>query len=399
MNISRKLATGLLCLITAALLCTSAVADFDQDALEGIVMISTGLPDKQGDMEYWQGTGFFIGKAGEAPTYIVTNCHVVEDFILAGKNLGGAELTVVYDKNDREEAYLVAYDAEKDLAILKLADPTSKRTPLTLREPKDELLGSGVYAVGYPLAADLTVQAVNSFNKNDATVTAGSVSRLLTESGTGRKLIQTDTALSGGNSGGPLTDGDGNVLGINTYGSNLDQNLFYAVSVGELLPMLNQQSIPYELAGNGADHAMLYIGAVVITVLVLAVVVWAAKRKKVPAISGNNTTSQKVPVLRSLAPQHGGLVLRIHEQPIQIGRDSALCRLVYQDDTPGISSRHCQVSFDSAEGMFIVTDLNSTYGTFLAGGQRVNAGNPKSLSPGTSIYLGSTDNSILLELE
>ncbi|WP_204791876.1 serine protease [Oscillibacter sp. CU971] len=96
---------------------------------------------------------------------------------------------VYYDKDDSEEAYLVDYDAEKDVAILRLTKPTSKRSPLILREPTDDCLGSEVYAVGYPLASDLTVQAVRSFSKNDATVTTGSVSRLLIESGSGRKLI------------------------------------------------------------------------------------------------------------------------------------------------------------------------------------------------------------------
>ena len=219
-----------------------AMAAFDQSTLDGIILLYAGAPDADGTMSYLRGTGFFVGEQGENPQYIVTNCHVVEDFILAGKALGGGELKVVFDKDDEAEAYLVDYDYEKDIAVLKLEAPTDKRAPLLMREPLEEMLGDEVYAVGYPLAADATVQAVTSYSKSDATVTTGSISRLLTESGTGRKLIQTDAALSGGNSGGPLTDSDGMVLGVNTAGSNLDQNLFYAVSVGEILPMLHRFS-------------------------------------------------------------------------------------------------------------------------------------------------------------
>ena len=87
------------------------------------------------------------------------------------------------------------YDAEKDVALLKLEKATDLREPLLLREPEEAMLGSVVYAVGYPLAADITIQAVTSFSKDDATVTTGSVSRFLTESGTGRRLIQTHTLL------------------------------------------------------------------------------------------------------------------------------------------------------------------------------------------------------------
>ena len=166
-----------------------ASAAFDQSVLDGIVLISSGAPDSTGEMSYWRGTGFFVGRQGEDPQYIVTNCHVVEEFILAGKALGGGERAVFFDEDTEEEAYLVDYDYEKDVALLKLAEPTDQRVALSMREAPESALGNEVYAVGYPLAADLTVQSVTSASKSDATVTTGSISRFLTESGTGRKLI------------------------------------------------------------------------------------------------------------------------------------------------------------------------------------------------------------------
>ena len=303
--------------------------------------------------------------------------------------------------NDEAEAYLVDYDAEKDLAILRLENPTDKRVPLQLREPEDAMLGDEVYAVGYPLAADLTVQAVNSFSTSDATVTTGSIGRFLTESGTGRRLIQTDTAMSGGNSGGPLLDGDGAVLGINTAVSNLDQNLFYAVSVTELMPMLDRNNVAYsQYEGSGASgNLALYAGIAAVVVIAVIVAVVAAARKKKPAPAEEKKPAGS-PVLRSLSPQHGGLVVQLHhQQPVQIGRDSAVCRLVYQDGTPGVSSHHCQVYYDEGEGVFVVTDLNSTYGTFLAGGQRLQPQTPTKLPPKSAFYLGEVDNTISVDLE
>lgn len=402
MKIMRKLAAALLAAVLAASLAVPSLAAFNQDTLNGIVMIRTGAPDENGVMNYWRGTGFFVGTPGENPEYIVTNCHVVEEFILAGRALGGGTLHVLFDQNDEAEAYLVDYDAEKDLAILRLENPTDKRVPLQLREPEDAMLGDEVYAVGYPLAADLTVQAVNSFSTSDATVTTGSIGRFLTESGTGRRLIQTDTAMSGGNSGGPLLDGDGAVLGINTAVSNLDQNLFYAVSVTELMPMLDRNNVAYsQYEGSGASgNLALYAGIAAVVVIAVIVVVVVASRKKKAAPAPAEEKPAGSPVIRSLSPQHGGLVVQLHhQQPVQIGRDSATCRLVYQDGTPGVSSHHCQVYYDEGEGVFVVTDLNSTYGTFLAGGQRLQPQTPTKLPPKSSFYLGEVDNTVYVDLE
>lgn len=381
-----------------------ASAAFDQSALDGIVLIYTGAPDDSGAMSYWRGTGFFVGAQGEEPQYIVTNCHVVEDFILAGKALGGGELYVMFDEDAQEEAYLVDYDYEKDIALLKLSDPTDQRSALSLREAAESELGSEVYAVGYPLAADLTVQSVTSASKNDATVTTGSISRFLTESGTGRKLIQTDAALSGGNSGGPLTDGNGAVIGVNTAGSNLDQNLFYAVSVSEIIPMLDRNNIPYTLAGGQSSNLALYggIGAAVVLIVIILVIL-LRKNKRTPAAAPQKASEPSeavgTPVIRSMSVQHGGMVVQLHHQPVQVGRDSATCRLVFRDNTPGVSSRHCQIFFDEQAQAFVVTDLGSTYGTFLAGGQRIAPESPVKLPPKSSIYLGEPDNTLYLDME
>ena len=402
----RRLAAALIAAAVMGAMVLPAAAAFEQSVLNGIVLIRSGAPDADGTMTYWRGTGFFVGEEGQDPEYIVTNCHVVEEFILAGKSLGGGELHVLFDQDDMEEAYLVDYDAEKDVAVLKLSEPTDKREALTLREAEDTMLGDEVYAVGYPLAADVTVQAVNSFSKDDATVTTGSIGRLLTESGTGRELIQTDAALSGGNSGGPLTDSTGAVLGVNTYGSDLDQNLFYAVSISELLPMLDRNNIPYAMAAEtGGGNTMVYaaVGAAVVIVVIAAAVLLSRKKKGAapaaqPARTETSAEGERQPVLRSLSPQHSGMVVALHHQPVQVGRDKATCRLVFQDGTPGVSSHHCQIAFDEQDGQFVVTDLTSTYGTFLADGQRLAPNTPTKLPPKSSIYLGEVANTIYLEL-
>ncbi len=408
----KKLHTILAAVLATLLLvltASPALAAFDQNALEGIVMITTGAPDRNGTMQYWRGTGFFVGEAGKDPQYIITNCHVVEEFILAGKALGGGELHVLFDKDDQVEAYLVDYDAEKDVAVLRLAEATAKRSSLQMKIPEEDSLGTEAYAVGYPLAADLTIQAVTSFNKKDATVTTGSISRFLTESGTGRKLIQTDASLSGGNSGGPLIDGSGAVIGINTGASNLDSNIFYAVSVEEVLPLLDKNSIPYTMAAPESGSSLLLYaaiggGALLVLLILLLVLSSNAKKKKKKAQQQQAQQTQQAqkqlsPVLRSVSPQHNGMVVPLHGQPVQLGRDTTICRLVYQDGTPGVSSKHCQVYYEPRERVFVLTDLGSTYGTFLADGQRLAPNTPVKLAPGASFYLGEAVNMVYVDME
>lgn len=401
-----SMATAALSLILTLALAVPAFADFNKGVLDGVVLVYSGAPDSNGKMEYWRGTGFFVGEEGQNPEYIVTNCHVVEEYILAGEALGGGELYVIFDEQDQQEAYLVVYDYAKDVAVLKLAEPTDKRVPLLMRVAGEDALGSEVYAVGYPWAADVTIQAATSASKNDATVTTGSIGRFLTESGTGRKLIQTDAALSGGNSGGPLIDGDGAVIGISTAGSKLDENLFYAVSTSEVQFLLDRNNIPYGVFEEAGTPTGLIIGAAVAALVVILVIVLVmSKKKKTKALPEKESAptvaeAPKVsPRLRSMAPQHGGMIVQLHHQPVQLGRDPATCRLVYQDGTPGVSSRHCQVIFDEQEQVFIITDLNSTYGTFLANGQRIAPNTPVKLPPRSSIYLGEAENTVYLEIE
>ncbi len=98
--------------------------------------------------------------------------------------------------------------------------------------------------------------------------------------------------------------------------------------------------------------------------------------------------------LCSLSAQHRGLKLTIGDSPVMIGRNSSCCQLVYANGTAGISSRHCSVSYDPVNDDFSVTDLSSTYGTYLMNGQRLNAFIPCHLKNGDMFYLGDPSNVI-----
>jgi len=175
------------------------------------------------------GTGFLV--AGTSSGTIVTNFHVVS---------GAKHAQVSLDDNARPiDATVAGTDPSSDLAVLKV-DPAAVagRRPLALAESGDVQVGDLAVAVGFPLG-------------QPRTVTSGIVS------GVGRsitapnnfsidKVIQTDAALNPGNSGGPLLDSAGRVIGVNsqiksTSGSNT--GIGFAVpsdDVREVVPRLEQ---------------------------------------------------------------------------------------------------------------------------------------------------------------
>ena len=85
-----------------------------------------------------------------------------------------------------------------------------------------------------------------------------------------------------------------------------------------------------------------------------------------------------------------GRRLKVSGRPLVLGRDPARCSAVYPSDTKGISGLHCQVSLSGNE--VILMDCGSTYGTFLAGGQRLKANIPYKLQRGDTFYLAEPKN-------
>lgn len=404
----RKLACILAALMLAATMITPALAAFDTTALDCVVSLQVYYTDEEGS---WisRGTGFFIGEEGENPQYLVTNHHVVEGFIVNGNGFAATgQIMVAYESDDREEAYVVDYDKVMDLAVLRLGKPTDQRKPLKLMEPTPDMVGSIVYAVGYPAIADRIVDmpSVTAYGRDDATVTTGSISRLRTDSGTGLRRIQTDANIHSGNSGGPLINSQGYVVGVNKSGVDSVESLNFAISVEELVPILRRNNVPFVLGVAEPEPepfpwmivAVAAAVAVVVIVIVVVVVVTGKKKPSPVIVDPVPPPPAQSPSVRSMSRQHGGMQIPVDSQGILIGRDVASCRIVFQSGTPGVSSRHCSVAWDGATGEFLITDLRSTYGTFLASGQRMTPGVPTRLRPGDTFYLGERDNALRVEL-
>lgn len=424
----KKWTKNIIMVLSVVIFCVMPVraSEFDQDVLESIVYIEEDIYLDGEFIGAARGTGFFIGRKGVDPQYLVTNYHIIEDFVYVGGGEQGNEsrLYVAYSQNDIEEAYVVEYNEKMDLAVLRLAKATSKRKPLCIET--NFRVGSQVYAVGFPTLADVVIDSTSSFSIEDATVTSGAINRIITESGTGRRLIQMDATIYGGNSGGPLVNAGGNVIGVNTMSATDSENMNYAISVEELLPILNRNNILYDIATDLQTEpdpnpvptpvpepepdeeispvvvALIVIASAAGIALIVVVVVLAIKRKKTQLASSGDmpapAPSQQKPMIYSVSPEHGGVKIAVEGRQVQIGRDPASCQIAFREGTPGVSRHHCQISWDGSRGEFVLIDMKSTYGTYLNNGQKLNPGVSYYLRPGDSFYIGDRANEIRTEL-
>ena len=138
------------------------------------------------------GTGFFVSADG----YVITNYHVIE---------GGTKVTVTTHSEEEYPAQIVGYEENNDLAVLKVEGENLPYA--TIGSSSDLLVGDQVVAIGNVLstfASSLTVGYVSG------------VDRVVDTQGVAMNMIQTDVAINSGNSGGPLFNMKGEVVGITT---------------------------------------------------------------------------------------------------------------------------------------------------------------------------------------
>jgi putative serine protease PepD len=175
---------------------TLSVSEIYRRAHRGVVQITVAQssPGPFGGASTAQGSGFVYDMSGD----IVTNEHVVD---------GASSISVKFWNGKTYKAKLVGSDASSDLALIKVDAPSSVLHPLTVGDSSTVQVGDSVVAIGSP------------FGLNES-VTSGIVSALHRQitapnNATIHDAIQTDAALNHGNSGGPLLDDEGRVIGVN----------------------------------------------------------------------------------------------------------------------------------------------------------------------------------------
>lgn len=204
-----------------------------------------------GDKDVSEMTGTGTGVVYTSDGYIITNAHVIYD---SEYNLGAAkEVSVLMNDEDDTsyDAKIIAYDIDADLAVLKI--DAEDLTPAEFGDSDEVLIGEDAIAIGNPLGLDL-------YN----TVTCGIISglnRKIVISDVEMTLIQTDAAINSGNSGGPLINAYGQVIGINSakmsssYGSGASIE-----GIGFAIPSNYVTKIVNDLINNGYVTGKVQIG-------------------------------------------------------------------------------------------------------------------------------------------
>jgi S1-C subfamily serine protease len=244
------------------------------------------------------GSGFVIDKAG----HVVTNLHVVQ---------GAQRVQVSFSDHERLDAHVVGRDASTDVAVLEVKAQSRALTPLQLGDSESVRVGDPVVAIGNPLG-------------EDRSITSGIVSalqrRIFAPNGVPiDNVIQTDAALNHGNSGGPLLDAAGKVIGVNsqiqTSGSS-DGN----IGIGFAIPIDTVKNVAAQLIAKGSvAHPYVGLEARAITPMVArlfrlpvqrGLLVGKVCRSSGASNAGVRAATQQVTLAGSTWPLGGDIIVK-----------------------------------------------------------------------------------------
>lgn len=233
---------------------TNAAVTNDTNGVLQIKVIYTD--DDRNDYIVQTGTGFLINDEN-----VITCNHVVNL-----NPLVMASISEHFGKSEREikdrlsiqisvlrdvaiKASVKTSSEEMDYAVLQMESSIKNRTYLKIRHSSEVQQTESVYALGFPgEVADF--QDLNTFTSEDVTITNGQVNKLTTVGTV--DYIQHSARLTSGNSGGPLVDADGNVIGIcqGSTGDGFDVDYYYSITIDQLLNALDALGTEYTLAGD-----------------------------------------------------------------------------------------------------------------------------------------------------
>lgn len=265
--VARKLAA---LLVVVCMMCMVPAAAFAAETNEAVRNDTTGVvqvklvyvdPNNQNESSIQSGTGFLINDSTVITCYhvltidpetmaaAVTAFGVDENTI---KNNSVIKISVLRDMTI--EATIKNYSAEMDYAILNLSSQLYDRTYLPIRSSATVQQTEEAYSLGFPGEVKF-FQDVNTYTSDDVTIASGRVNKINTIGGV--DYIQTSTQFTSGNSGGPLVDANGAVIGIcqGNTGDGFDKDYYYAIAIDQLTKSLDSLGIDYTTASEGGNVA------------------------------------------------------------------------------------------------------------------------------------------------
>ncbi|XAR59353.1 HtrA2 peptidase [Bertholletia excelsa] len=204
------------------------------------------LVDDENAIVEGTGSGFIWDKFG----HIVTNYHVVAKLATDKSGLQRCKVLLTDSKGNSfsKEAMIIGYDPAYDLAVLKVDVEGNELKPVILGTSRDIRVGQSCFAVGNPYGFENTlttglVQVVSGLGREIPSPNGQAI----------RGAIQTDAAINAGNSGGPLIDSNGHVIGVNTAtftrkGTGVSSGVNFAIPIDAVVrtvPNLIIYGTPY----------------------------------------------------------------------------------------------------------------------------------------------------------
>ncbi|HMH50302.1 MAG TPA: trypsin-like peptidase domain-containing protein [Candidatus Acidoferrum sp.] len=305
-----------------------------------------------------------------------------------------------------------------DVAVLKLARPLGDRPTVAFALGSSAQVNDVVYTVGFPGASGDTVASA----KYVPTIKKGIVSKLGGEAPgfsdearakglKGVPVIETDAAMSFGNSGGPLYNEHGEVLGVVSFGpkDRAAGGIGWAQDIAVVLPVLKDLGLPLpKIRGTPRtwieqNATLVWVGAagLMLVLLLLAARTFLHRRPTAPPHAGGGRPPQRQvgptsvaqsPAIRGRAGEHAGRSILIPLNGLILGRNAVgEAGLVFSENS-GISRKHCSIVYLEGSQRFEVTDFGSTNGTFAIPGEKRLPANQKLVcKAGQIIRLGRQD--------
>ena len=349
--------------------------------------------------KFTTGTGFVVGNG----RHVVTNRHVAQEksdkILVVGKDKEPIGVTrVEYVSGGHDLALLFL---PKDIASTPVVFPPENEISL-IHETQ------AVTVMGYPGVSDKFDDEF-LLGMEGITTTTGKITRIGVEGNNRTRVFQTDAGIESGNSGGPLFDEWGRVIGINTWGIDhtnpevAGSSARWSINVFELFPLLQAHGVSPEFVSlneanpSGGDQTVGYIVLIVVVLGILLLIVVAVTRRKKSDGDGGSQSDPlpELPVkLVGLTGIHAGKQFPINSFPLCLGRD-AHCGVLFPPTHEVVSRRHCYIDKDHAGGGFTICD-NSTNGT-VVNGKLLTKGVPEKISPRATIVLKHSDDSFSFE--
>lgn len=184
-----------------------------------------------------QGSGFVVSNQG----YILTSAHVITDAGDSAKTHVATSVYIGFRDGDRAKAEVVGYDVYDDVALLRVSPAAHRLSPVPLGDSSQVGAGDPVAAMGSPFGNEdsIAVGVVSAVHRSIESLTSGY--KVV-------DAIQTDAPITHGNSGGPLFDARGRVIGIN---AQIRTDTGTAEGVGFAVPINSAQRSMDQLAANG----------------------------------------------------------------------------------------------------------------------------------------------------